>query len=300
MNKPIADIHLIWEVTRACNFQCSYCLSGSNRVREAPQLVNVAAVMATLDASEHVFEINLVGGEPSILPNFIELVKHLTKRNYVFLSTNLAAGKVYERFVEEVTSSRITGIDGSFHVEQREKRSSFEKYAQTWNLLNDHGFKLSANYVAHPSLLGRIFDDLKRLNDLGVVINPTPYIGMWEGRAYPESYTPEEQELLFRKEAYKGKWDAFIDEAPTRIYCNAGYNVFWVGMDGTISKCTTYLKKNYGNIYSGFDGPDDRIRVCTATTCSCPYYSVLEHYFRYGMSLQSGNEQQAEFICSGN
>jgi len=282
--KPVADIHFIWEVTRTCNFRCAYCLSGSNTVREKLVPVDVAAVRRTLDASGYVFELNLVGGEPSILPNFVDLVRGLTQRHYVFLTTNLAADAVFERFAAEVDPARITGIDCSFHVEQREQRSSFEKYARTWNLLKDRGFKLYANYVAHPSLLGRIAGDLDRLAGLGVAINPTPYIGLWEDRKYPDSYTAEERRFLFKEDAYAGKWEAHIDAAPTEVLCNAGYNVFWVAGDGTISKCTTYLKKQYGNIYTGFAGPDSRIQVCRATTCSCPYYSVLAHYFQYGMA----------------
>lgn len=293
MKKPIADIHLIWEMTRACNFKCPYCLSGSNTVTDKVVSVDFAVVLRTLNATGNIFEINLVGGEPSIVPGFTDLVSGLTQKHFVFLTTNLAASKIFERFADKVDPARITGIDCSFHVEQREKYSSFEKFARTWNLLNDQGFNMCANYVAHPSLLGRIEEDLKRLSDLGVAINPTPYIGVWQGKSYPESYTPDECDTLFRTDIYTGKWEAFMGDTPVKVRCNAGYNVFWVGIDGNISKCTTYLNRQYGNIYSGFTETDNSIEMCNATTCSCPYYSVLEHYFLYGLAKLEKRETKS-------
>ncbi len=233
----------------------------------------------TLDDSGAVYEINLVGGEPTILPNFIELCIELTKKNYIFLSTNLSNSNVFDRMIEAIDPKHITGIDASFHVEQREMRSSFEQYAEYFLKLQEAGFTVYTNYVAHPRLMDRIETDFARLKSLGVEMKATPFIGVWENKSYPESYTEQERAIIFNTTANAGKWDATIDEGIKGHLCNAGYNVFWVSRNGVISKCTTYLQKTYGNIYKKVEAFDKKMQPCYARTCTCPYFSVLSGYF---------------------
>jgi hypothetical protein len=85
--------------------------------------------------------------------------------------------------------------------------------------------------------------------------------------------------MLFDETAHEGKWEASVAKGIRDQYCNAGYNVFWVTRGGTISKCTSFLKINYGNIYKEMHSPDTKMEICNAASCSCPYYSVLSHYF---------------------
>jgi len=66
------DIHLIWDIIGSCNFNCDYCLSHSNDTSEKPYPINAVKANEVLDASGKTYDINLVGGEPTLLPNFIE------------------------------------------------------------------------------------------------------------------------------------------------------------------------------------------------------------------------------------
>ncbi len=279
MSEPRADIHLIWEVVEQCNFKCSYCIAGSNLATgkpEAPPLEDIARVIAD---SPRTLEVNLVGGEPSIVPGFLELCKIITERHYLFLSTNLARDHIFERFAAEIPPERITGIDASFHVEERERISSFEKFARTFLQLRDAGFHVFGNYVAHPRILHRIEDDLARLEDLGVSLEPLPFIGHYEGRPYPESYDERERALVRHEVAYAGKWEAQSHEEEIAKPCNAGVNVFYVRRDGTVTRCSSFPDHTFGNLFEGLEEPDTELFQCRATTCSCPFYSVLPHYF---------------------
>ena len=273
------DVHLIWDVISACNYRCDYCLASPSGISEPPEAVDAKRVKQVLDATGRVYEINLVGGEPTLLTNFVDLLRLLTRNHYLFLSTNLSRSKVIARMIEEVDPSRITGIDASFHVEERERRSSFEQFARSFRMLREAGFPITANYVAHPRLLNRIESDFERIRDMGVELKATPFIGHWEGRAYPEGYSEAHRWMLFDEEVYAGKWEASVATGVRNHYCNAGYNVFWVARDGTISKCTSFLNHTYGNIYKEMHPPDTMMKICNAVSCSCPYYSVLSHYF---------------------
>jgi [mycofactocin precursor peptide]-tyrosine decarboxylase / 3-amino-5-[(4-hydroxyphenyl)methyl]-4,4-dimethylpyrrolidin-2-one synthase len=84
-----APICLTWELTYACNLSCVHCLSSSGR-RDPRELSTVEA-MAVVDELERmqVFYVNIGGGEPTVRPDFWELVDYATAHRVgVKFSTN--------------------------------------------------------------------------------------------------------------------------------------------------------------------------------------------------------------------
>ncbi len=71
-----APICLTWELTYGCNLACIHCLSSSGR-RDARELTTAEAT-GFLDelAAMRVFYVNLGGGEPTVRPDFTDLVEH--------------------------------------------------------------------------------------------------------------------------------------------------------------------------------------------------------------------------------
>jgi [mycofactocin precursor peptide]-tyrosine decarboxylase / 3-amino-5-[(4-hydroxyphenyl)methyl]-4,4-dimethylpyrrolidin-2-one synthase len=84
-----APICLTWELTYACNLSCVHCLSSSGR-RDPRELTTDEAV-AVIDTLERmqVFYVNIGGGEPTVRPDFWELVDYATAHHVgVKFSTN--------------------------------------------------------------------------------------------------------------------------------------------------------------------------------------------------------------------
>ena len=84
-----APICLTWELTYACNLACVHCLSSSGR-RDPRELstAECKAVIDELDAMQ-VFYVNIGGGEPTVRPDFWELVQYATAHHVgVKFSTN--------------------------------------------------------------------------------------------------------------------------------------------------------------------------------------------------------------------
>ena len=84
-----APICLTWELTYACNLSCVHCLSSSGR-RDSREL-NTAEARAVIDELERmqVFYVNIGGGEPTVRPDFWELVDYATTHHVgVKFSTN--------------------------------------------------------------------------------------------------------------------------------------------------------------------------------------------------------------------
>ena len=84
-----APICLTWELTYACNLACVHCLSSSGR-RDPRELTTAECqdVIGTLQWMQ-VFYVNIGGGEPTVRPDFWELVDYATAHQVgVKFSTN--------------------------------------------------------------------------------------------------------------------------------------------------------------------------------------------------------------------
>ena len=84
-----APICLTWELTYACNLSCVHCLSSSGR--RDPRELSTAECKRVIDELERmqVFYVNIGGGEPTVRPDFWELVDYATAHHVgVKFSTN--------------------------------------------------------------------------------------------------------------------------------------------------------------------------------------------------------------------
>jgi mycofactocin biosynthetic radical S-adenosylmethionine protein MftC len=84
-----APICLTWELTYACNLSCVHCLSSSGR--RDPRELTTAECRQVIDTLQRmqVFYVNIGGGEPTVRPDFWELVDYATSQQVgVKFSTN--------------------------------------------------------------------------------------------------------------------------------------------------------------------------------------------------------------------
>jgi mycofactocin radical SAM maturase len=84
-----APICLTWELTYACNLSCVHCLSSSGR--RDPRELSTAECKAIIDELEamQVFYVNIGGGEPTVRPDFWELLDYASEHHVgVKFSTN--------------------------------------------------------------------------------------------------------------------------------------------------------------------------------------------------------------------
>jgi mycofactocin biosynthetic radical S-adenosylmethionine protein MftC len=84
-----SPICLTWELTYACNLACVHCLSSSGR--RDPRELSTAECRAVIDTLQRmqVFYVNIGGGEPTVRPDFWELVDYATAHQVgVKFSTN--------------------------------------------------------------------------------------------------------------------------------------------------------------------------------------------------------------------
>ena len=84
-----APICLTWELTYACNLSCVHCLSSSGR--RDPDELSTQECKRLIDEFERmqIFYVNIGGGEPTVRPDFWELLDYAVEHNVgVKFSTN--------------------------------------------------------------------------------------------------------------------------------------------------------------------------------------------------------------------
>jgi len=84
-----APICLTWELTYGCNLSCVHCLSSSG-LRD-PEELTTSEALGFVDglAAMQVFYVNIGGGEPTLRPDFCEIVEYAVSRKVgVKFSTN--------------------------------------------------------------------------------------------------------------------------------------------------------------------------------------------------------------------
>jgi mycofactocin biosynthetic radical S-adenosylmethionine protein MftC len=100
-----APICLTWELTYGCNLDCIHCLSSSGR--RDPRELSTAECKAVIDelARLQVFYVNIGGGEPTIRPDFLELVEYAVANGVgVKFSTNGSK-------IDAAMAKRLAGSD---------------------------------------------------------------------------------------------------------------------------------------------------------------------------------------------
>jgi [mycofactocin precursor peptide]-tyrosine decarboxylase / 3-amino-5-[(4-hydroxyphenyl)methyl]-4,4-dimethylpyrrolidin-2-one synthase len=165
-----APICLTWELTYACNLACVHCLSSSGR-RDPAELTTAECrdVIDTLQRMQ-VFYVNIGGGEPTVRPDFWELVEYATGHGVgVKFSTNgvkIDAGVARRLAASDYVDVQIS-LDGAT-AEVNDAVRGAGSYATAVRAMGHlraagfRGFKLSVVMTRHN--IGQL-DEFKALAD---------------------------------------------------------------------------------------------------------------------------------------
>ncbi|MGH3321226.1 MAG: mycofactocin radical SAM maturase [Streptosporangiaceae bacterium] len=152
-----APICLTWELTYACNLSCVHCLSSSGR--RDPRELTTAEAKRVIDelAAMGVFYVNVGGGEPTVRPDFFELLDYAVARRVgVKFSTN--GVRIDERVARRLTATDYVdvqiSVDGADEATNDAVRGpgSFATARRAMTNLADAGFgpfKISVVMTRH-------------------------------------------------------------------------------------------------------------------------------------------------------
>jgi MoaA/NifB/PqqE/SkfB family radical SAM enzyme len=272
--------HVMWRMNQRCNYKCAYCFrEGVDEARweEDPDCGKHSPehISRCFDGTGKKWRIHMTGGEPLLYPRFVELAERLAARHELSVNTNLSIDSVRE-FGERVPVAGVYVVNATVHVAEIERRDGgMSGFIERAMLLQEKGMRVRVMYVSYPPLLGRMENDVKMLAAAGLrECTVKVFRGIYEGKSYPEAYSPDERALLGRQAMSRKERD-ILDE---RISfegkrCTAGHTTFYMDIGGNLTRCCT-IPSRHGNLFGGGYRFDDVPRICTAGVCVCPYQGM--------------------------
>jgi MoaA/NifB/PqqE/SkfB family radical SAM enzyme len=233
--------------------------------------IDIARMLKTLEDSDLTYKIVFAGGgEPMLIPNLVDALVALSRTHYVALHSNLTLMQAVGELAERVDPRRVLYLMASLHADELDRTGLTERFLDGVALLRRKGFPVSVHAVAHPDFLPSVPDWQASLQAKGIELKLDPFLGMHDGRIYPDAYTAAERRDL-------GFGDLSIFRTKGKA-CNAGFNVGLVLANGDVRFCSEVDTK-IGNIYEGIEFRDEAT-VCPSESCRCPFYAHDRELFR--------------------
>ncbi len=263
-----APICLTWELTYACNLACVHCLSSSGR--RDPRELTTAECQDVIDTLQRmqVFYVNIGGGEPTVRPDFWELVDYATAHQVgVKFSTNgiKIDAEVARRLAASDYVDVQISLDGATAGVNDAVRGT-GSYATAVRAMDNlkaagfEGFKISVVMTRHN--IGQL-DELKALADsYGAQLRLTRFRPSGRGAdTWPELHpTAAQQRQLYDWLASRGEQvltgDSFFHLAPYGgplpglNLCGAGRVVCLIDPVGDVYACPFAIHEEFlaGNV----------------------------------------------------
>lgn len=264
-----------WDISGECNYRCPYCLNAEDWERLKRETL-IRSVEGWKDFWYNLYEkygeieIIISGAEPFAYPNFIEIVKEITKFHTCIISTNLSIG--IEKFVKTCNPQRVR-IHPAFHP----SFADLGTFLGNLKLCRRTGFwPFIVVYVAYPPQI----DDFKKYNkifrDDGFVLKMRIFKTRndWETRPFSQT---EMRNQNFVKPEDKYSFRYLAGKISTQGYpCKTGIKYFRINHKGDILRCAqgTILGSVLEEEFSLNDSPS----LCPYQKCPCEYEFSYCHY----------------------
>ncbi len=284
--------HVQWNITRKCNYNCSYCLTKNKRLNECWGKITADPDPCTfLDKfRKHLsgsWQFYLCGaGEPFATPRFLEIVKELAKMNHqVGVQTNFSMPE--EKIVEfcKITRDKLFQFKASLHLEYVSLEIFLEKALKVRNLIGD---KFAVCSVARK---GRVAE----LEKIGQIFRKKGIIFILQlERDYTKknikepfvNYTEKEKNIIknFKRRLYDKNIPKF-----TNNLCWAGSKYFVIDEKGEAYRCNPAQRLKDSSGYLG-NLLDDTFRLKKNPSVCSYKYCYCTQPIRLGLILNQKNK----------
>jgi hypothetical protein len=191
--------------------------------------------------------ISLQGGEPTVYPDWIDIVLGLDENFYIDLLTNLNFD--VQEFAKRVPPRRLwrdvpyAPIRVSYHPGQK---LTYQELLDKCGFLQDAGFDVGIFMVDHPMFNGQIPLWRQQAQERGLDFRTKEFLGVYAGKMHGEYRYPN---------AVKGRTNRIVNCRTTELL---------IAPDGHIHRCHRDLyagENQIGHILGGMDG-EFKFRTC--------------------------------------
>ena len=272
-NKSISEpgkkgVRFTWDIHFLCNYRCPYCWF-YNKWYDHARDNRYFSAEKWIAGWKNIFEkhgscyIEIASGEPFIYPNFVSLVREISKIHSMIITTNLSVD--IDDFVKQIDSSRVKlGI--TFHP----LFADFDEFIKKAQVLKEHGFTGIVTYLAYPPQIKHIDYFKKKFEQNGLTIAITTFWGEYNGIKYPEGYTQQEIQIIKNDIGKRNKEEYQLKpkEVKGRL-CRAGYTYALIKPCGSVIRCGQLPDRIISNFLREDFHLLDKPEPCEADFCPC-------------------------------
>jgi radical SAM protein with 4Fe4S-binding SPASM domain len=293
-----------WAVTYRCNLRCPFCYSESGPHRAAGPGPETRRRLVERLAAWGVLEVALGGGEPTVLPDFADLLAGIRAAGMVpNVTTNGTVGSVaVVRALAEHAGVVHLSADRPDLLDTARGPGVFARLRRTARRLRGAGVRLGVNLLLTPDNVGDLRRSLDALLDLGVAavtfLRPK---GAWAAAHWPGFPTSDDlarlgdalrsfleskpPPRLYVDTALRGEWaqlGLLCDPEPEVLGCGGGQRHVAVTPEGDVYPCSHQRRSEYrlGNLLTddgerlwsagpGLLGRQRYLRDCRGVACPC-------------------------------
>lgn len=268
-----APRNVIWEVTYACNLNCSHCLTSSGKALKNEFDSRGALKLVDEIAEAGILSMMISGGEPFLRPDMLRILSHAADANIrLDIATN--GLQLTDRMIEELgriplyhIHVSVDGI-GTTHDRLRGRKGSYHAACRAIRKLSSLGIAVSMNVTLNSENLPELDRLMIRAMELGCTgFIASTFLPVGRGNSHAGLSLSSEQ--IFGASRYlmeKGKeldgrllissdsCFPFLFDRPARprkdgpIGCAAGNTTLCIGADGTAYPCPFLRDFPLGNV----------------------------------------------------
>lgn len=277
----LVPVHVVWEITLACNLKCQHCGSRAGHVRTreltTAECLDLVDQMARLGTRE----VTLIGGEAYLRRDWLDILRRVREHGILCL-IQTGGRNLTDKRLEEAVAAGLCGIGVSIdglaplHDRVRGVPGSYDQAMSALRRAKALGLSISVN----TQIGAETMPDLPELMDRIIEVGATHWqiqltVAMGNAVDNPEVLLQPYRLIelmpllakLYREGAkrgltmvvgnnvgyfgpYESLWRGFGNEAVHWSGCAAGQNVIGIEADGTIKGCPSLATVGYaaGNI----------------------------------------------------
>ncbi|BBL71048.1 GDL motif peptide-associated radical SAM/SPASM maturase [Methylogaea oryzae] len=166
-------VHVVWEITLACNQKCQHCGSRAGKARSdelsTAECLSVVEQLAEMGTRE----ITLIGGEAYLRKDWLEIVRAIRSHG-IYCAIQTGGWNLDAKRLSDAAAAGLQGIgvsiDGleAVHDRTRGVPGSYANAFETLRLARELGLRISANTVIGPESMRVLPELMDRLIAAGV------------------------------------------------------------------------------------------------------------------------------------
>ncbi|HEX8168184.1 MAG TPA: GDL motif peptide-associated radical SAM/SPASM maturase [Beijerinckiaceae bacterium] len=279
--ETLVPVHVVWELTLACNLKCMHCGSRAGRPRSDELTTDEALDLVDRLAGLGTREISLIGGEAYLRKDWIEIVRRCRSHG-MRTAIQTGARNLTDRRIDEAVAAGLqaigVSIDGlpELHDRVRGVRGSYDQAISALVRAKARGLATSVNTQIGPETLAQLPELMDRIIEAGathwqiqltvamgnavdnpeLLLQPYRLIDLMPllARLYREGQDRGLLMIVGNNIGYFGPyehlWRGFGDDTEHWNGCSAGQTGIGIEADGTIKGCPSLATSLYaaGNV----------------------------------------------------